>query len=89
MQSQVKIKKQTNKQKLKIRAQINEVQSRKEYTKINKSKIMFCEIIYITGKSVARLKRKNTQKTQITNIKNKKCCISKIIEKLKNNERIL
>lgn len=50
---------------------------------------MFCEIIYITGKSVARLKRKNTQKTQITNIKNEKCSISKIIETLKNNERIL
>ena len=57
---------------LKIRAEINEIETKKTVTKVNKTKSLFLEKIKKADKSLARLIKKNREKTQINRIRNEK-----------------
>ena len=57
---------------IKIRAEINEIETKKTITKINKTKSWFFEKINKIDKSLARLIKKKREKTQINRIRNEK-----------------
>ena len=57
---------------IKIRAEINEIETKKTVTKVNKTKSLFLEKIKKADKSLARLIKKNREKTQINRIRNEK-----------------
>jgi len=55
---------------LKIRAEINEKETKEAIAKINKTKSWFFERIYKIDKPLARLTKKKREKNQINNIRN-------------------
>ena len=55
---------------IKIRAEINEKETKETIAKINKTKILFFEKINKIDKSLARLIRKKREKNQINKIRN-------------------
>ena len=55
-----------------IRAEVNEIETKKIVAKINKSKIWFFERINKIDKPFARLIKKKRQRTQINKIRNEK-----------------
>ena len=55
-----------------IRAEINEIETKKTIAKINKTKIWFLEKINKIDKPLARLIKKNRERTQINKIRNEK-----------------
>ena len=57
---------------IKIRAEINEVETKKTITKINKTKSWFFEKINRIDKLLARLIKKKRGRTQINKIRNEK-----------------
>ena len=57
---------------MKIRAEINEIESKKTIAKINKTKSWFFEKINKIDKSLARLIKKKRERTQINKIRNEK-----------------
>ena len=56
--------------KIKIRAEINEIKTRKTIEKKNKTNIWFFEQVNKIGKPSARLTKKKREKTQISKIRN-------------------
>ena len=57
---------------IKIRAEINEIETKKTIAKINKTKSWFSEKIKKIDKPLARLIEKKREKTQINRIRNEK-----------------
>ena len=57
---------------IKIRADINEIETKKTITKINKTKSWFFEKIHKTDKPLARIIKKKKERTQINKIRNEK-----------------
>ena len=57
---------------IKIRAEINEIETKKTVAKINKTKRWFFQKINKTDKPLARLIRKKREKAQINRIRKKK-----------------
>ena len=57
---------------IKIRAEINEIETKKTVAKINKTKSWFFEKINKINKPLARLIKKKRESTEINNIRNEK-----------------
>ena len=57
---------------IKIRAEINEIETKKTVAKINRTKSWFFEKINKIDKPLARLIKKNRERTQINKIRNEK-----------------
>ena len=57
---------------IKIRAEINEIETKKTIAKINKTKSWLLEKINKTDKALARLIKKKRERTQINKIRNEK-----------------
>ena len=71
-EEQRKPKVSRRKEIIKIRAEINEIETKKTITKINKTKSWFFEKINKIDKPLARLIKKKRERTQINKIRNKK-----------------
>ena len=71
-EEQTKPKVSRRKELIKIRAEINEIETKKKIAKINKTKSWFFEKINKMDKPLARLIKKKREKTQINRIRNKK-----------------
>ena len=65
---------------IKIRAKINEIETKKTIAKINKTKSWFFEKINKIDKPLARLYKKKRERTQINNIRNEKGEVTKYTE---------
>ena len=70
---------------IKIRAEINEIETKKTIAKINKTKNWFFEKINKFDKPLARLIKKKTERTQINKIRNEKGEITTDTEKYKGS----
>ena len=57
---------------MKVRAEINEIETKKAVAKINKAKSWFFEKINKIDKPLARLIKKKRERTQINKIRNEK-----------------
>ena len=71
-EEQSKPKVSRRKEIIKIRAEINEVETKKTIAKINKTKSWFFEKISKIDKSLARLIKNNRERTQINKIRKEK-----------------
>ena len=71
-EEQTKPKVSRRKEIIKIRAEINEIETRKTVAKINKTKSWFFEKINKIDKPLARLINKKRERTQINKIRNEK-----------------
>ena len=71
-EEQTKPKVGRRKEIIKIRAEINEIETKKTIAKINNTKSWFLEKINKIDKLLARLIKKNRQRTQINKIRKKK-----------------
>ena len=71
-EEQTKPKVIRRKEIIKIRAEINEVETKKTIANINKTKSWFFEKINKIDKTLARLIKKKRQRTQINKIRNEK-----------------
>ena len=67
-EKQTKPKVSRRKEIIKIRAEINEMETKKTIAKINKTKSLFFEKINKTDKPLARLIKKKRERTQINRI---------------------
>ena len=71
-EQQTKAKISRGKEIIKIRAEINEIETKKTKTKINETKSLFFEKINKIDKPLARLINKKKERTQISKIRNEK-----------------
>ena len=71
-EEQRKPKVSRRKEIIKIRAEINEIETKKTIAKVNKTKRWFFEKINKIDKPLARLIKKKRERTQINKIRNKK-----------------
>ena len=71
-EEETKPKVSRRKEIIKIRAEINEIETKKTIAKINKTKRWFFEKISKIDKSLARLIKKKRERTQINKIRNEK-----------------
>ena len=71
-EEQTKPKVSRRKEIIKIRVEINEIETKKTISKINKTKRWFFEKINKIDKPLARLIKKKREKTQINRIRNEK-----------------
>ena len=71
-EEQTKPKVSRRKETIKIRAEINEIETKKTIAKINKTKSWFFEKIKKIDKPLARLIKKKRERTQINEIRNEK-----------------
>ena len=71
-EEQIKPKASRRKEIIKIKAEINEIETKKTIAKINKTKSWFFETINKIDKPLARLKKKKRERTQINKIRNEK-----------------
>ena len=71
-EEQTKPKLSRSKEVIKIRAEINEIETKKTIANINKTKSWFFEKINKIDKPLARLIRKKREKTQVNSIRNEK-----------------
>ena len=71
-EEQTKPKVNRRKEIIKIRAEINEIETKKTIAKINKTKSWFFRKINKIDKSLARLIKKKRERTQINKIRNEK-----------------
>ena len=86
-EKQTKPKVSRRKDIIKIRAEINEIESKKKpIKKINESKSWFLEKINKTDKTLTRLIKKKRKRTQINKIRNER---GKITTNTKEIQRIL
>ena len=69
---QTKLKVSRRKEIIKIRGEINDIETKKTIAKINKTKGWFFEKINKIDKPLARLNKKKRERTQINKIRNKK-----------------
>ena len=71
-EEQTKLKVSRKKEIIEIRAEINEIETKKTIAKINKTKSWFFEKMNKIDKSLARLIKKKRERTQINKIRNEK-----------------
>ena len=71
-EEQTKPKVRRRKETIKIRAEINEIETKKTIAKFNKTKSWFFEKINKIDKPLARLIKKKRERTQINKIRNEK-----------------
>ena len=71
-EKQTKPKVSRRKEMIKIRAEINEIETKKTRAKINRTKSLFFEKINKIDKHLARLIKKKRERTQINKIRNEK-----------------
>ena len=71
-EEQTKPKVSKRKEIIKVRAEINEIQTKKAIAKINKTKSWFCEKINKIDKPLARHNKKKRERTQINKVRNEK-----------------
>ena len=71
-EEQTKPKVSRRKEIIKIRTEINEIETKKTITKINKTKSWFFEKVNKIDKPLARLIKKKKERTQINKIRNEK-----------------
>ena len=71
-EKQTKPKVSRRKEIIKVRTEINEIETQKITAKINKTKSCFFEKINKTDKPLARLNKKKSERTQINKIRNEK-----------------
>ena len=71
-EEQTKPKVSRRKEIIKIRPEINKIETKKTIAKINKTKSWFCEKINKIDKPLARLIKKKRERTQINKIRKKK-----------------
>ena len=71
-EEQTKSQVSRRKEIIKIRAEINEIETKKRIAKINKTKSWFFEKVNKTDKKLARLIKKKRERTQINKIRNEK-----------------
>ena len=71
-EEQAKLKVSRRKEIIKIRAEINEIETKKTIAKINKNKSWFFEKINKIDKPLARRIKKKTERIQINKIRNEK-----------------
>ena len=71
-EEQIKPKVSRRKEIIKIRSEINEIETKKTIAKINKTKSWFFEKINKIDKPLARLIKKKRERTQINKIRNEK-----------------
>ena len=71
-EEQTKLKVSRRKEIIKIREEINEIETKKTIAKINKTKSRFFEKINKIDKTLARLIKKKRERTQISKIRNEK-----------------
>ena len=71
-EEQTKLKVSRRKEIIKIREEINEIETKKTIAKINKTKSRFFEKINKIDKTLARLIKKKRERTQINKIRNEK-----------------
>ena len=71
-EEQTKPKVSRRKEIIEIRAEINEIQTKKTMAKINKTKSWFFEKLHKIDKTLARLIKKKRDRTQINKIRNEK-----------------
>ena len=71
-EEQTKAKVSRRKEIIKIRGEINEIETQKTIAKINKTKSWFFEKINKIDKPLARLMKKKRERTQINKIRNDK-----------------
>ena len=71
-EEQTKLKVSRRQEIIKIRAEINEIETKKTIAKINKSKSWFFEKINKIHKALTRLIKKKRERTQINKIRNEK-----------------
>ena len=76
-EEQTKPKVSRRKEIIKIRAEINEIETKKTIAKINKTKSWFFEKINKTDKPLASLIKKKRERTQINKIRNEKGEVTK------------
>ena len=69
---QTKLKGKRRKEIIKIRAEINEIETKNTIAKINETKSCFSEKINKIDKPLARLIKKKKERTQISQIRNEK-----------------
>ena len=70
---------------IKIRAEINEIETKKTISKINKTKSWFFEKINKIDKPLARLFKKKREKTQIIRIRNEKGEVTTELQKYRGS----
>ena len=75
-EEQTKPKVNRRKESIKIRAEINEIETKKTIAKIDKTKSWFFEKINKIDKPLARLIKKKRERTQINKIRNEKGIIT-------------
>ena len=88
-EEQTKPKVSRRKEIIKIRAEINEIETKKTRAKIDKIKSWFFEKINKIGKPLARLIKKKREKTQINRIRNKRGEVTTDSRNTKDHERLL
>ena len=71
-EEQTKSKVSRRKEIIKIRAEINEIETKKTIAKINKTKSWFFKKINIIDQPLARLIKKKRERTQVNKIRNEK-----------------
>ena len=88
-EEQIEPKVSRRKEIIKIREEINKIEIQKTIEKINKTKRRFLEWVNKIDKYLARLNKKRSEKPQINKIRNEKGEVARMLQKYKNNERIL
>ena len=88
-EEQTKPKVSRRKEIIKIRAEINEIETKKTIAKINKTKSWFFEKINNIDKPLARLIKKKRERTQINKIRNKWRNYNGHHRNTKNHKRLL
>ena len=83
-EEQTKPKVSRRKEIIKIRAEINEIETKKTVAKINKSKSWFFEKMNKIDKPLARLIKKKRERTQINKIRNEKGAVTTDTAEIQN-----
>jgi hypothetical protein len=88
-EEQAKLKTSRRRQIIKIRAEINEIETKKKIPRINETKSWFFEKINKIDKPLATLTKMRREKTQISKIRNAKGDITRNHRNLGNHQRLL
>ena len=83
MEEQTKLKVSRRKEIIKIRAEINEIETKKTIAKVNKTKSWFFEKINKIDKPLARLIKKGRERTQINKLRSEKGEVTTELQKYK------
>ena len=83
-EEQTKPKVSRRKEIIKIKSEINEIETKKTIAKINKTNSWFCEKVNKIDKPLARLIKKKRERTQINKIRNEKEAVTTDITEIQS-----